>query len=170
MQPHWLCLCVDPDSSEHKLHLTGNTPHNLTHVESNNKMSSKQHRGSCGRECRWGQEEPKNLTDMNNSVGLPGGTGWAVGGGGRGCGGKDMTQGGEHTTQCTDHVLWNREPEACVIFLTSVAPIVNIKENNKTTACVPWAADEKRAVSGRRACPTPLLRDGANITASRSWR
>lgn len=36
--------------------------------------------------------------------------------------GGDLTGAGEHTIQCPDDVLWNCEPETCIV-LTSVASI-----------------------------------------------
>ena len=40
---------------------------------------------------------------------------------------RDLTGEGEHRVQCTGDVLWNSEPETCIILLTSVTLINSIK-------------------------------------------
>lgn len=55
---------------------------------------------------------------------------------------RNMTWGGEHPVQCTDDVLYNCAPEACIIFLTNAIIINPIKrekitelENRKQIEC-----------------------------------
>ena len=45
--------------------------------------------------------------------------------------GRRRDWGGEHKIQCTEDVLRNYAPEACIIFLTSVTPIHLIKRKKK---------------------------------------
>ena len=48
----------------------------------------------------------------------------------------DLTWGGEHTVQCTDDVLQDCAPEACIILLTCVTPVnlIKSKENEGSEA------------------------------------
>ena len=61
---------------------------------------------------------------------------------------RDLTGEGEHRVQCTGDVLWNSEPETCIILLTSVTIVNSIKRNkeiNFLTVVSDWSAIVKNS-------------------------